>query len=645
MGPILVLLITLLAIASGALLVAGARLELDSWRTLAAGTAVGLALLAWLAFLSALVFGLGTLSILLTCALLAAAPLAINRYTPLAPAIERARTELGQFNSGQLLYYSFWGLLLAALFSRVVIFEGGSFLTAPLNNYGDLPFHLSVISSFAWGENLPPQNPIFAGYRFTYPFLIDFLTAFNLAAGAGWRVAFFISNIALALALVAIVEFWAREITGSRMAGRIAPFLLLFNGGFGFINFLKEAGNAPDLGALLASLPHTYTMIDPSQGGLSTPFGVVPLRWGNLFTTLIIPQRSLLFGLPFVALILAFWWMGLREASGEGSSEQDAKRLRQRYFAAAGVLAGLLPLLHAHGFFSVMIVSPLLVVLFRTRDWAWFFAPALALSVPQALYLSSTPVRGELFKLHFGWESGESSIVLFWLVNAGVFIALLVAAFAWRGMLSERARRYSLAFLLWFAVPNLVLLAPWSWDNIKVLVYWALASAPLVAAALAALWRRGIIWRLGAALLFIMLVFSGALDVLRALSGVEKAAIFSPAEREMAELIRAGTEPHSVILHAPIHNSVNCLAGRRSLMGYPGHLWTHGINSAEREGDVKAIYRAEPNAEELIARYGIDYLLVGPAERAQLSPAESQFATRYETVIDHAGYKLYRVRK
>ena len=46
--------------------------------------------------------------------------------------------------------------------------------TGVLNNFGDLPFHLSVITSFAYGQNFPPEDPTFAGVRFTYPFLTDF---------------------------------------------------------------------------------------------------------------------------------------------------------------------------------------------------------------------------------------------------------------------------------------------------------------------------------------------------------------------------------------------------------------------------------------------------------------------------------------
>jgi hypothetical protein len=658
LGAIFVLLMTMLSVFDGMLLIALSRARLNSWMRLAAGTVVGLALLVWVAFLTALAFGLGGLSIGVACAVLLLIPIIVNRFLPLGLFLAETRLELSRWDGPTLVYYALWAMLLAALFSRVVMFEDGGLSTAPLNNYGDLPFHLSGINAFAIGENLPPQNPIFAGLRFTYPFLIDFLTAFFLRAGTGLSMALFIENFALALALVAVIEFWTRSLTGNRLAGRIAPILLLFNGGLGFLKFFGEIGGAPSLTSLLEKLPHAYTM----NTELATPFGTAPLRWGNVFTTLIIPQRSLLFGLPFVALILAYWWLAIDE-------DRDPK-LRSRWMATAGILTGMLPLLHAHGFFSVMVASPLIVAFTVlgfsqtkepktpqgepgkltidrswVRDWVWFYLPAIILAGPQALYLRSTPVRNQLFKFHLGWESGESSVILFWLVNAGVFLVLLVAALVARGLIRERARQYTLIFLLWFIVPNLVLLAPWPWDNIKMFIYWALASTPLVALLLAIGFQRGIIWKAGAAALFAALTFSGALDVLRGLSAVEKAGLFGRAELEVAELLKAQTPPRAVIAHAPIHNSVICLTGRQSLMGYPGHLWTHGIDYQAREADLNTLYHNGPETDQVLARYAIDYLLVGPPERSQLNPPEDAFNARYETVFDQAGYKLYRVKK
>ncbi|MGH9766789.1 MAG: hypothetical protein ACREAB_05075, partial [Blastocatellia bacterium] len=172
-----------------------------------------------------------------------------------------------------------------------------------------------------------------------------------------------------------------------------------------------------------------------------------------------------------------------------------------------------------------------------------------------------------------------------------------------------------------------------------------LASAPFVAVALAYLFtRRFIIARGLAAISLIALVFSGALDVTRALSPAENVGVFGQADLEVAALLREKTPPRALILHAPIHNSVVALSGRQSVMGYPGHLWTHGLDYAQRELDVTTIFKGGAQMIEPLSRLGVEYVIVGPAERAQLEADEVHFGNLYPVVIDHAGFRVYRVK-
>src|SRR5262249_11936506 len=581
MGTLFIISISILAIANGVLLTLPVIETTQGPTRIAIGSVIGIAALSWIAFLTALAMGLNAISIGVTIGILAIG-LAIQIRFIGRDRIGAASRDF-ELSPAGVIYYAAWSALLAWLFARVVMFYPDGMHTAPANNYGDLPFHFSAITSFAYGENLPPQTPIFAGMKFTYPFLIDFLTAFFIRCGAGWPSAFFVENIALALALVRLIETLTLKIFHNTVAARLAPVIFLFNGGVGFINFFREFGTqSNNLFNFLWRLPKTYTIID---AGLALASSNVPLLWGNVFTTLLIPQRSMLFGLPFVAMIIALWWMSFGE-------ERDAKT-RRRYLLAAGILAGLLPMLHAHGFFSVMIASAPMFLLFRSIDWVAFFAPVAALAAPQAWYLSGTQVRNELFnRLDKWWEAGDSNPLLFWAVNAGIFILLLIAALLIRKITVPRQALFYLPFALWFFVPNFVSLAPWTWDNIKVLVYWSLVSAPFVAMALAYLFTRRLIIARGlATVLLFGLTFSGALDVTRAISPAENVTVFGRAELEVAALLREKTPPRALILHAPIHNSVVALSGRQSVMGYPGHLWTHGINYAQREIDVKTIYQ------------------------------------------------------
>ncbi len=47
---------------------------------------------------------------------------------------------------------------------------------------------------------------------------------------------------------------------------------------------------------------------------------------------------------------------------------------------------------------------------------------------------------------------------------------------------------------------------------------------------------------------------------------------------------------------------------------------------------------------EPLFRLGVDYVIIGPVERAQLTVDEVYFANLYPPVIDHAGYRVYQIK-
>ena len=69
-------------------------------------------------------------------------------------------------------------LALGVLLYRQAVYpKGDVWFSGTGHNYGDMVPHWGYVTAFAWGNNFPPENPIFAGVRFTYPFLADFHAA------------------------------------------------------------------------------------------------------------------------------------------------------------------------------------------------------------------------------------------------------------------------------------------------------------------------------------------------------------------------------------------------------------------------------------------------------------------------------------
>src|SRR6185437_1783985 len=163
----------------------------------------------------------------------------------------------------------------------------------------------------------------------------------------------------------------------------------------------------------------------------------------------------------------------------------------------------------------------------------------------------------------------------------------------------------------------------------------------LVALVLAKLWREGPLLRTAAIVLFVCVTLAGALDVVSITLRSAKYDIFDASGIAFSELIKQKTAPRALIIHAPVHNTPVFLTGRRSLMGYPGHIWTHGLEYLQRESEIKRIYLGTPDAEQLIRNYGIEYLVVGPQERI-VTQVNDRFVSRFQKVGEVGEYTLYK---
>jgi hypothetical protein len=138
-------------------------------------------------------------------------------------------------------------------------------------------------------------------------------------------------------------------------------------------------------------------------------------------------------------------------------------------------------------------------------------------------------------------------------------------------------------------------------------------------------------------------VLSGGLDIWRVVSRQLEIQEFDGEAWALAEGPLAATPPRALILHAPTYNSPVYLAGRRSLLGYPGHIWSQGLDAGSREDEIRRIYTGAPDASELLARYGIDYVLVGPQELAWTAVA-GEFLEGFPLAAQSGPYRLWKTR-
>lgn len=631
------------------------------WR-LAAGSIAGSALFGTVGFVAACVFGFSEVTVAGTL-VLTMLPLTLVRPRGIRGRFlhDWAKAK-GTFQGTNLkklrrfAYYAFFFVVFYLFFKQAMFELKDGIYTGGSQNLGDLPFHLGAILGFTDGNNFPPQNPSWAGARFSYPFIADFITACLVKCGADVKDAIFLLDLTWAFSLLIILEKFVVKLTGSKLAGRLAPPLLFFSGGLGYLWFFSDYwSSGKSIFDFLWHLPREYTIGDQ-------------FRWGNSMVVLFITQRSLLLGMPLTILVLGYLW----KVFATENTEQNAagERSRRLPFSSStlllGLLAGSLVLIHLHSLAVLFVVTAFLFAMrpVMWREFIAFGAGVVVIAVPELVWsMAGTATETSKFiGWHFGWDKGDSNIIWFWIKNTGFVIPVIICGL-WVYITrptpvattpaaarveaptpgSNDLLLFYIPFAFLFIVSNLAKFAPWEWDNIKILIYWFVGSIPLIAFALAWAWEQKAILKYAAAVCFALLVMAGALDVWRSASGQIKIKVFDTDAVEIADQIKKRTAPGALFLNAPTYNSAVVLSGRRSLMRYSGHLSSHGIDYVPRENDVKHIYEGGGVAGILLDKYNIDYVLISPEERTALK-ANEEFFKKYPVIAESGQYRVYKIK-
>src|SRR5205807_1604755 len=227
-------------------------------------------------------------------------------------AISRASSKPDRWAFIYFLFYAGAAIAMWLVFDRALLEKPDGLYTGVLNNYGDLPFHLSVITRFVYGQNFPPEDPTFAGARFTYPFLTDFISAMFVRAGASLRDSMFIENWIVGVALVGVLHRFGQQLLRNRTAAILTPVLVILNGGFGWTMLFSDVNKSEGgVFQILKHIPHSYTILPEVEQGW---------RWGNSVTSLLVPQRGFLLGIPLAVIVFTQWWAAMSAAKSKGQS-------------------------------------------------------------------------------------------------------------------------------------------------------------------------------------------------------------------------------------------------------------------------------------------------------------------------------------
>jgi hypothetical protein len=445
-----------------------------------------------------------------------------------------------------------------------IAFEhSGGVSTADPYNYGDLPLHWTYIRYFANGAPFWPENPIFTGARLQYPFGVDLLTAFFVQLGVPMGVALTALGLAGSALLLVALDRWGR--------------------GFAIAAFLFSGG-----------LPGAFSRALPGD----------ERAWKNLFLALFVPQRGFLFALPAGLLLLWSWRRRL------------LRDLQGLPVWVEGVLWGVMPLFHLHTFlFLSIVVAVWALVSRKIREASQAFAWALVPASWSTFQVTDGFRAASLVWWKPGWVIGATSPAVFLVANFTLFLPLfLVAAYRALRAGDREGRATILTGLALFAMLFFVMLAPWEWDNTKIMIWCYLLMLP--AAARLAIEPLPAATR---AVALVALLSPGALAIGASLDPSHAYPVVDVAEERSVCAGLAALPVTARLATVQTFNHPVALCGHPLIAGYSGHLWSHGIRSGAVEEALRSVMMGRPGWEGTASALEARYLFWGPREAAEFA--------------------------
>jgi len=499
-------------------------------------------------------------------------------------------------SAAELILFAIFAVASLRAFLWLIYLDGPDLKVLSPNNLGDMALHLNLIQRWANGGAFWPENPFLTGAPFAYHPGMDLwnallrLTGVPLYAGLRWT--------ALLGAAAAAVALW-------RWGGAFALAAFLFAGGLGALEILTKGSS------------------DLMQGDIA---------WKNPFLAILVTQRGLLYSLPAGLVLMTSWRTRLR-------GDENGPQLP---LLAEAALYASMPLFNAPAFiFLSALLAACVVAAWREGRARGFILTGVVSLIPASWLVSMVTARftaPSALRWAPGWMQ-EDAGVHFWLWNFGIFlplVAVLVLVLLRRGKTDARVFGFVGTGMLLFCF--LFALAPWPWDNTKLIIWGYLAVVPFLWEDLLARWPR---WARAATCL--ILFASGAMALA---AGLDSRHGYGLANRtELAEvqvaLRRIGADAR--VICCPGYSHPLMLLGQPLAMGYDGHLFSQGLDYGPAQRDIDEVMSGGANWQQAARRLRSPYLFWGKREEERWPNSTQPWKSCAPPVASSATWKLYNL--
>ena len=457
--------------------------------------------------------------------------------------------------------------------------------------WSDFAAHLPLIRSFSWGQNWPPQYPLFPGpfihYHFLFYAFVGFLEKIKMPLD--WAL-----NLPSALSffgLLLTIYFSAKILFKSRFVGFLSVIFFLFNGSLSFWEFFKS---------------HPLSLKTPLEIFKSTDFSsfgpyddkIVSAFWNlNIYTN----QRHLALAFVLILLIVLLFMKPLLEK----------QKITYKKAIFLGLMLGLMPFLHSAVFaMGIIIFIGLLILLNGHRQKILILLTiALSLGIPQILLMQ---IGGGIssFKFNPGYLIANNltfnNFVIYWFLNLGLIIFYIPLGFIKAHILNKKI---FLSFLPLFLIGNLFQFSPEIAGNHKFFNLFLIISNMFAAYAIFIIWQKKISGKIFSLVIIFFLTLSGLIDFFP-IKNDSFVTINDYSKNPDILWIKESTPPNSLFLNSSYLYHPASLAGRKILLGWPYFAWSAGYDTNQRYKILKDIFASSSLQSicPLLEKANIDYV-------------------------------------
>jgi|GEM_PF-3145654 len=535
------------------------------------------------------------------------------------------------------------------LISKTFYVDEGNNIHSTVEGYADIPFHLAMISKFAFSSHFDLADPLFYGGTIHYHFLTNLVRGLLLRVTDAWSFSILAPIYLLAVLNITFLFLIYKKLFAHNGLA-ILSFLIFFFG----------AGTAawPFFHTDLLSPLVTFDAKLPAQN----------IDFGPVLSMSFIHQQAFFLGFfLFLSFLLLLFKIN--------------ERSEKRFMILAMVVLALLPFAHAHSFLATagILVSGILCALVRKdmqslKRLFILLIAGIILTVPQVYFImnanSEITTPESFIKFRLGWmtqpgigavqfSEGTSRLLTYadflW-QNFGVILPVFAASVACACLYFRRYLREENTTFIWFGFSALSIFLivqffqfqPWDYDNNKLLVYFLFFATPFMIWAITNMFaQKKWMQRMVLALFLVFSTLSGISDTMYRIQMQKEnlPLIFSSNARILAEYVRSRVSEDGLILTSTHHlNPVASLAGRPVLVGYPGWLWSSGgIDYSQREAEIQKFYKSPNATDPIFKKYPVRYILLDPTVRSMYGTQPGDLQKYFEPVFTAGDYILYRV--